>query len=136
TSMSAGEYEGFVTDDVVPLIEQAMSAAVPDEYTGSSSFSAAVFLALADRIVDEYNAAVTEDEVIELYGEYWDGRGFLTRMEARFADFGPDLDDQTRSEVEEELSILRQELETARPPSDVEGSVDALEAMLDGVAEA
>ncbi|WP_435184669.1 hypothetical protein [Halobellus sp. EA9] len=134
-SLSASEYEQFVTGDVFPLLEQAVSVAVPDEYTGSTSFDAAVFLALADRVADEYDAAVTDEEVIELYGEYWDARGFLKRMEERFAGFESALDSETRSEVSEELEVLRRELETARPPSDVAGSVEALHRMLDEAAE-
>ena len=103
-----------------------VSVAVPAEYTDSTSFDAAVFLALADRVVDEYDAAVTDEEAIELYGEYWDARGFLARMEARFEAMASDLDGETRSAVDGELGILRKELETARPPWDVENSVAAL----------
>lgn len=135
-SMSPGEYEEFVTGEVMPVLDRAVSTAVPDEYAGSTSFDAAVLLALADRLADEYEAAVTDDEVIELYGEYWDARGFLIRMERRFSGFESDLDGETRSEVSEELDILRQELETVRPPWDVVGSVEALHDMLDEVAEA
>lgn len=134
-SLSASEYEQFVTGDVFPLLEQAVSVAVPDEYTESTSFDAAVFLALADRLADEYDAAVTDEEMIELYGEYWDARGFLTGMEERFAGFESDLDSGARSEVSDELEILRRELGTARPPSDVAGSVEALHRMLDETAE-
>ena len=73
---------------------------------------------------------------IELYGEYWDARGFLARMEARFEAMAPDLDGETRSAVDEELGILREELETARPPWDVENSVAALHRLLDDLAAA
>ncbi|MFB6202663.1 MAG: hypothetical protein ABEI98_11730 [Halorhabdus sp.] len=135
-SLSAGEFESYVTEDVLPLVDRAVATAVPDGITDDTSFDAAVLLALSDRVADEYSAAVTEDEVIELYGEYWDARGFLTRMEERFADFASDLDGDTRAEVDEELGILRRELETARPPRDVEGSVEALHEMLGGVADA
>jgi hypothetical protein len=107
--------------------------------------------ALADRLLDGVAAAeetvasvdtgayeqfVTGEEVVELYGEYWDGRGFLTRMESRFADFGPALDSQTRSAVSEALGILRTEMETTQPPSDVAGTVEALHDMLEEVARA
>ncbi len=135
-SAAAAEYERYVAEDVLPLLEEAVSVAVPAEYADSTAFDAAVFLALADRVVEEYDAAVTDEEVIELYGEYWDARGFLARMEARFDGMASALDDETRSAVEEELGILRQELETARPPWDVENSVAALHRMLDDVAAA
>ena len=135
-SATAAEYERYVTEDVLPLIDEALSVAVPTEYADSTSFDAAVFLALADRVLDEYDAAVTDDEAIELYGEYWDARGFLARMEARFEAMASDLDSETRSSVDEELGILRRELETARPPWDVENSVAALHRMLDDVAAA
>ncbi|MFB6168494.1 MAG: hypothetical protein ABEJ43_06565 [Haloferacaceae archaeon] len=135
-SMEPSEYEQFVTGELSPLLDRAVSTAVPDEYAGSSSFGAAVFLSLGDRIVDEYTAAVTEDEVIERYGEYWDGRGFLVRMEERVAGFESALDGQTRSDVAEELDVLRTEMETARPPADVAGSVDALHELLDEFAGA
>ena len=57
-------------------------------------------------------------------------------MEARFEAMASDLDGETRSGVDGELGILRRELETARPPWDVENSVAALHRMLDGVAAA
>jgi len=135
-SATAAEYERYVTEDVLPLIDEALSVAVPAEYADSTPFDAAVLLALADRVVDEYDAAVTDDEVIELYGEYWDARGFLARTEARFEAMASDLDGETRSGVDEELGILHQELETTRPPWDIENSVAALHRMLDDVAAA
>jgi hypothetical protein len=135
-SATAAEYERYVTEDVLPLVDEAVSVAVPAEYTDNTSFDAAVLLALADRVVDEYDAAVTDDEAIELYGEYWDARGFLARMEDRFDGMASDLDSETRSAVDEELGILRRELETARPSWDVENSVAALHRMLDDVAAA
>ena len=57
-------------------------------------------------------------------------------MEARFEAMASDLDNETRSAVDEELDILREELETARPPWDVENSVVALHRLLDDVAAA
>lgn len=135
TELNADQFEQFVQSDVFPLLDQAVSTVVPDQFNDSTSFDAAVLLALGDRVADEYDAAVTESEVIELYGEYWDARGFLVRMEERFAGFESDLDSETRSEVEEELGILREELETARPPSDVIGSIEALHEMLGEVTE-
>ncbi|PSQ14645.1 hypothetical protein BRD02_08835 [Halobacteriales archaeon QS_8_69_73] len=135
-SATAAEYERYVAEDVLPLVEEAVSVAVPAEYADSTPFDAAVFLALADRVADEYDAAVTDGEAIELYDEYWDARGFLARMEARFEAMVSDLDGETRSAVDEELGVLREELETARPPWDVENSVAALHRLLDDVAAA
>ena len=57
-------------------------------------------------------------------------------MEDRFDRMASDLDSETRSTVDEELGILRRELETARPPWDVKNSVAALHRMLDDVAAA
>ena len=135
TEVSAGQFEQFTEENVFPLLDQAVSTVVPDQFTDSTSFDAAVLLALGDRVADEYDAAATEDEEIELYGEYWDARGFLVRMAERFADFESDLDSETRSEVDEELGILREELKTARPPYDVVGSIEALHEMLGEVTE-
>jgi len=135
TRDSAAEFESFVTEEVYPLIEEALATAVPAEFTDSPSFSAAALLALGDRVAEEYEAAVTDDEVIELYGEYWDARGFLTRMEAYYPAFQAELDSETGTEVTEELEILRGELETGRPPWDVENSVAALHRLLGEFAE-
>ncbi|MFB6280649.1 MAG: hypothetical protein ABEH40_01350 [Haloferacaceae archaeon] len=128
-------YREHVTGRVMPMLDRVPSVAVPDEYVGRTSFDAAVILALARRIEDEYAAAVTEDEVIELYGEYWDARGFLARIEERFERIESDLDGETAESVSGELDVLRTELETAATPADVAGSVEALEAALGDVAE-
>lgn len=47
-----------------------------------------------------------------------------------------ELDNETRTAVSEELGILRQEIETARPPWDVKNSVAAREDRVGGLAEA
>ncbi|ERH00660.1 MAG: hypothetical protein J07HN6_02286 [Halonotius sp. J07HN6] len=133
-SSSASSYETFVTDNVFPVLDEAIATAVPDEYTGSASFDAAVFLALADRLNGEYGKAVPEGETIELYGEYWDARGFLSRMEARYEEFESALDSDTRTEVSEELDILRNELENGDFAWDVAGSVEALHEFLEDIA--
>ncbi|MFB6232851.1 MAG: hypothetical protein ABEH61_01195 [Haloarculaceae archaeon] len=133
-SDSASEFETFVTDEVYPVLDEAIATAVPDEYTGNTSFDAAVFLALADRLNGEYGKAVPEGEAIELYGEYWDARGFLSRMEVRYEEFESALDSDTRAEVSEELDILRNELETADYAWDVDGSVETLHEFLEDIA--
>ena len=133
-SDSASEYETLVTDEVFPVLDEAIATAVPDEYTGNASFDAAVFLALADRLNGEYGKAVPEGETIELYGEYWDARGFLSRMKSRFEGFESALDSSTRSEVSEELDIITEELRHGRPAWDVAGSVEALHEFLGDVA--
>ncbi len=133
-SDSASEFETFVTDEVYPVLDEAIATAVPGEYTGTTSFDAAVFLALADRLNGEYGKAVPEGETIELYGEYWDARGFLSRMEPRFDQFESALDSSTRSEVSEELDIITEELRHGRPAWDVAGSVEALHEFLEDVA--
>lgn len=135
-SSDAAAYERYVTEDVLPLVDEAVATAVPGGVTERTSFDAAVVLALADRVAEEYAAAVPEGEAIELYGEYWDARGFLSRMEARFAEMEAALDSETAVRVEEELDVLRTELETARPAWDVENSVAALHDALDDVAVA
>jgi hypothetical protein len=131
----ADAYTSYLDEQVLPLLDRIPGVAVPGEFTDSTAFSAAVVLALAGRLEDEYTAAVTDEEVIELYGEYWDARGFLTRIEARFEAMREALDAETREEVAEELEILRTELETAATPDDVAGSVAALERMLAAAAE-
>ena len=114
----------------MPAVDEAVVAVVPEGFRTSTSLSAAAILALASRVEDEHTAVVTDDEVIELYGEYRDARGFLTRVESRFEAIRADLDDDVRGEVAEELGVLRTELETAATPDDVVGSVDALEELL------
>lgn len=126
----ADAYADHVNNEVLPAVNEIPSTAVPSEYTDSTGVSAAVIVALANRVDDEYSAAVTDDEVIELYGEYWDARGFLTRMEERFEDIESDLDSETTDAVSDELETLRTELETAATPDDVSGSVEELDNLL------
>jgi hypothetical protein len=133
---SPGSYGQYVSNQVAPVLEEVSAAVVPDQFRDSTAFGAAVIVALAGRLGEEYDAAVTEDEVIELYGEYWDARGFLNRIEARFGAIRGDLEAEVRDEVAEELGIIRTELETAATPADVAGSVEALEGFLSETAAA
>jgi len=118
-----------IEDDLLPALAGVEDVAVPSEYD-TTGVDAAVVLALADRLVEEYDAAVTADERIELYGEYWDARGFLVRIERLFEAMRSALDDETVDRVAEELDILRTEVETTATPADVAGSVEALERAL------
>lgn len=126
----ASAYASHVNDGVLPAVGQIPAVAVPGEYTDDTSVDAGVILALAHRIGEEYDAAVTGDEKITLYGEYWDARGFLTRVEERYAGIESDLDADTAEGVSTELDILRTELETAATPADVAGSIDKLDELL------
>ena len=120
--------------EVYPLLDEAVAAVVREETRELMPFDVRVMNALAGRIAEEYSAAVSPAGEIELAGEYWDARGFLTRMEAHYLDFESELDEETRSEVSEEFEILRTELETARPPWDVANSVTAMHEFLNDFA--
>lgn len=130
----ATAYPDHINDEVLPAVDEIPAMAVPGEYTDSTAVSAGVIVELAHRVDDEYSAAVTDDEVIELYGEYWDARGFLTRMEERFSDIESDIDGETADAVSSELETLRTELETTATPDDVSGSVEALDSLLGDTA--
>lgn len=135
TSMDGGAYERYVSDSVLPLLDRATETAVPDQFPGTPSFEAAVILALGGRVEEEYSAAIPDGEVIDLYGEYWDARGFLSRMETRYAGIESDLDGEVRRQAGSELDTLRTELETARPAWDVSDSVDALRDIFSPVVD-
>jgi hypothetical protein len=123
---SASEFERFVTEEVVPVVDEAVATVLSADRRESTAFSARVTVALLRRIEDEYDAAVTDEETIELYGEYWDARGFFRRVRARYDAMRSDLDSETRELVEPELDILAEELRTAAPPWDVANSIDPL----------
>ena len=131
----ADAYTAHVNDEVLPAVAEIPSIAVPSEYTDDTSVSAAVVVALAGRLEDEYTAAVTDEEVIELYGEYWDARGFLTRIEALVSDMESELDEETAESLNGELETLRTELEAATPPADVAESVERITDLLAETAE-
>lgn len=132
----ADAYTSHINDEVLPAVADIPSVAVPSEYTDDTSVTAAVVVSLAGRVEDEYAAAVTDEEVIELYGEYWDARGFLTRIETLVAGMESALDDETAESLTEELDTLRTELETAVPPADVAGSIERITDLLSETAEA
>lgn len=125
-SASPGEYEQFVTEELFPPLAEAESLVLPDELAGTTSFDARVTIALLGRIEEEYAKAVTDEEVIELYGEYWDARGFYHRVTRRYDAMKSDLDRETREAVEPELELLGEELRTAVPPRDVANSIEPL----------
>jgi hypothetical protein len=128
-------FRQYLETEVKPQLQQVPAAAVPEQFNEGASFSISVVLALADRIEEEYTAAVTEEEVIEKYGEYWDARGFLTRIEARYDVFKSAFDSETQADIESTLGALRTELETAAPPSDVAESLATLEELLSGTVD-
>jgi len=117
---------GFVTSELAPVIDEAVATVVSDELVGDASFSARVVIALLGRIEDEYVAAVTDEEIIELYGEYWDARGFYTRVVERYEAMRDALDEETRRLIEPELERLGNELRTVVPPADVANSIAPL----------
>jgi len=125
-SGSPSEYASFIDEELHPALDDAVGLAVDDDLIGSTPFQARVAIALLGRIEDEYTAAVTDDEVIELYGEYWDARGFYNRVTALYDGFRSDLDTETRELVDPELDRLGEELRTAVPPWDVANSIEPL----------
>jgi hypothetical protein len=125
-SDSPSEYEQFVETELVPAVDDAVSLALPDEFAGTTSFDARVAIALLGRIEDEYAAAVTDEEVIELYGEYWDARGFYHRVTQRYDGMKSGLEAETRELIEPELELLGEELRTAVAPFDVANSIAPL----------
>jgi hypothetical protein len=127
---SPGAYESYIRDEVFPVLDRAREAAVPREYRSSDSFDRRVIVALGERIEGEYDAAVDDEGHVQRHGEYWDARGFLVRIEQRFAASKGNLDADTRQRVSDELGILREELEHTATPEDVSGSIHALEDAL------
>lgn len=90
-SMTPAEYRGHVEEELFPMLDEAVEAVVPGDVRGSTEFDVRVMNALAGRIAEEYKTAVPEAGTIELAGEYWDGRGFLNRIEARFEEVGSEV---------------------------------------------
>jgi hypothetical protein len=131
----ADAYTAHINDEVLPAVADIPAIAVPSEYTDDASVTAAVAVALAGRVEDEYTAAVTDEEVIELYGEYWDARGFLTRIETLVGDIESELDEETEAELTEQLETLRTELETAAPPAAVADTIEEITELLSETAE-
>jgi len=125
-AVTADEYAQFVTEELFPPLAEAESLVLPDDLAGTTSFEARVTIALLGRIEEEYSKAVTDEEVVELYGEYWDARGFYHRVSQRYDDMHSDLDGETRELVEPELERLGEELRTAVPPWDVANSIEPL----------
>jgi hypothetical protein len=68
--------------------------------------------------------------------EYWDARGFFTRIEARVDVIKSAFDSETQENLESTLGTLRTELKTAAPPSDVAESLAALKELLSNAADA
>jgi hypothetical protein len=109
-SMSAAEYARFVTEELFPPLAEAEALVLPDELAGTTSFDAQVTIALLGRIEEEYSRAVTDEEIIELYGEYWDARGFYHQVSRRYDAMSSELAAETRALVAPELERLGEEL--------------------------
>jgi hypothetical protein len=125
-SATPSAYASFIAGEFDPALDAAVDSVLPAGLPASTSFQARVVIALLRRIEDEYTAAVTDAEAIELYGEYWDARGFYARVAERYDGFRSDLDPETRDLVDPELERLGRELQTAVPPWDVANSIAPL----------
>jgi iron complex transport system substrate-binding protein len=127
---SPEEYESYVRDEVFPVIDSSVEEAVPDQYRTTET-RAQVAVGLAGRLMEEYEAAVTEDGTVELEGEYWDGRGFLVRItEIHEEELSGEMDDETNEELTTALEELRSAYEEEVPPSELEPPVNEVESVL------
>ena len=115
----ADEYADYIQNDVHPLLNQAVEAVVSEDRLDDPVFHAQVNMGLLNRIDDEYTAAVTEDGTVELEGEYWDGRGFLSRIEARHPEIATEFDEGVSSDFQAALDELRTKYEDTVPPSEL-----------------
>ena len=127
---SPSEYESYVRDEVFPAVDASVDAAVPDEYHTTET-QAQVAAALAERLMEEYTAAVTEEGEVELEGEYWDGRGFLVRItETHESSLGEELSEDTTEDISGALDGLRSSYEETVPPSELEPAVEETRTVL------
>ena len=117
-SDDASAFDAIVTEEVYPLLDDAVELVVDDETRNSTAFGVRVMNALAGRIADEYDAAVTADGTVRRDGEYWDSRGFLVRIEERYDAVSAAVDGAGR----DSLGRLRSEMEALDPPSVVVGT--------------
>ncbi|MFB6256642.1 MAG: hypothetical protein ABEH58_07975, partial [Haloplanus sp.] len=114
-SMSAGNYRQYLNDQVLPILDRVVETMVAGNLRESTAFDIRVMNALAGRIADEYSAAVPSAGTVDKVGEYWDGRGFLVRIEGRYAGVESALD----GAGSEALTRLRTSMEDVAAAGDV-----------------
>jgi len=115
----ADEYADYISNDVHPLLNDAVETVVPEEDRNSPVFAAKVNTALLNRIDDEYTAAVAENGTVVLEGEYWDGRGFLNRIKDRHPEVAAEFDDGTGSDSGAALEEMTTRYENTVAPSEL-----------------
>lgn len=130
------EYADYIRNEVNPLLDEAVEAGVADEELDDATFGARVNMELLERIDDEYTAAVAENSTVVLEGEYWDGRGFLSRIESRHPEVavGFEGDEGANSEIEAGLGKLRSEYEERVPPSELKPTTLRLRVLYEAAA--
>ncbi|GGN09911.1 twin-arginine translocation signal domain-containing protein [Halarchaeum nitratireducens] len=133
-SLGADAFDDYATGETFDLLDDAMETAVSEEFRGTTPFTASIIVALAGRIEEEYSAAVPEGEAVDLYGEYWDARGFLRRVETHYAAIESDLDAETRDAAGTAVETLRTNVDTVSTADELSGTVSDLESALSSVA--
>jgi len=129
------EYADYIQNEVNPLLDDAVEAVVPEEETGGTTFESHVNIELLNRIDDEYSAAVAGNGTMVLEGEYWDGRGFLSRIEDRHSEVSSGFDGSVNSDIQGALEELRSKYEDTVPPSELTPTTARLRVLYEAGAE-
>lgn len=124
-SMNASEYSTYVNETIVPKLDETVETTVTAEARSGVAFDGAVVNALLSRLGDEYNAGVRSDGTIDKIGEYWDARGFILRVDARYnARIEGELSTEDAAEIQEFIDTIHRAMKDQVPPSELAPSIE------------
>ena len=136
--LSPEAYERRVREEVFPLLDRALVAAVPSAYRENETFDARVTNALLERIDGEYAAAINASGDVtsrEGYREYWDARGFVVQASERYEGaIAPTLDDSARTRANDSFAELQARASLERPPAELRSVAADLRSTLSSAA--
>lgn len=117
-SLSAMDFASEIAE-IEKMLDDAMHAVVPMSKMDESKFWIMVAIELLKTAEAEYEEGVSEGEIKEMI-EYQDSQGFVSRANTIFNDIASKIDEHEAEEIEQFFADLREAMNNAEDPEQVE----------------
>lgn len=116
-SLTATEFAAEIAN-IETMLDDAMNA-VPQAKKDDHVFWIKVAIQLLETAEHEYEEAVSGGKITEMI-EYQDAQGFVGRADALFKSIANKIDEEERNEIDESFTELKEAMESAKEPADIE----------------
>src|SRR5574341_791362 len=107
------------------MLDDALKAVVPQAKRDDHAFWIKVTIKLLETAVEEYHEGVSDGKVQEMV-EYQDAQGFVARADAIFMNIASKIDEHEQEEIEEFFADLKNGMESAQEPAQIETLIDGI----------